>query len=104
MSKDRYDISISALTQEFGISKQSKVSMDKSVRLTHLGHGIYRAKHLVIGLNDMYAISVAVVGEGTYLRGSSVLYMLGFSPANPSTFHVKMPSRYNFQGAAEHAS
>ena len=33
------------------------------------------------------------MGEGAYLRGASVLYMLHLTPANPTAFYVGTPKR-----------
>jgi len=88
VAEDHYGIITSAQAKEFGVSKQCMVAMVKSGRLTRLGHGVYQVQYHVVGPNDIYAISVAIVGDGAYLRGASVLYMLGLTPANPSTFYV----------------
>ena len=88
VAEDHYGIITSAQAKAFGVSKQCMVAMVKSGRLTRLGHGVYQVQHHVIGPNDIYAISVAIVGDGAYLRGASVLYMLGLTPANPSAFYV----------------
>lgn len=93
VAEDHYGIITSAQAKEFGVSRQCMVAMVKSGRLTRLGHGVYQVQHHVIGPNDVYAISVAVAGDGAYLRGASVLYMLGLTPANPSVFYIGTPRR-----------
>jgi len=93
VAEDHYGIITSAQAKELGVSKQSMVAMVKSGRLTRLGHGVYQVQHHAIGPNDVYAISVAIVGSCAYLRGASVLYMLGLTPANPSAFYVGTPRR-----------
>ena len=93
VAEDHYGIITSAQAKEFGVSKQRMGAMVKSGRLTRLGHGVYQVQHHVPGPNDVYAISVAVAGDGAYLRGASVLWMLGLAPANPTAFYIGTPRR-----------
>lgn len=93
VAEDHYGIITSAKAKELGISNQRMAAMVKSGRLTRLGHGVYQIQHHVPGPHDMYAVAVALAGEGAYLRGASVLYMLGLTPANPSVVYVGTPRR-----------
>ena len=93
VAEDHYGIITSARAKQLGVSKQSMVAMEKTGRLTRLSHGVYQVRHHVPSPNDVYAISVAMAGENAYLRGASVLYMLGLTPVNPSTVYVGTPRR-----------
>ena len=93
VAEDHYGIITSAQAKEFGISKQNMVAMEKNGRLIRLAHGVYQVRHHVPTPNDVYATCVAIVGEDAYLRGASVLYMLGLTPTNPSVVYVGTPRR-----------
>jgi predicted transcriptional regulator of viral defense system len=93
VAEDHYGIITSAQAKAMGISRQNMVAMAESGRLERVGHGVYQVKHHVPGLNDVYALSVAIAGEDAYLRGASVLYMLGLTPANPSVMYLGTPRR-----------
>ena len=93
VAEDHYGIITSARAKQFGVSKQSMVAMEKTGRLVRLAHGVYQVRHHVPTPNDVYAISVAMAGDEAYLRGASVLYMLGLTPVDPSTVYVGTPRR-----------
>jgi predicted transcriptional regulator of viral defense system len=93
VAEDHYGIITSATAKAMGISKQSMAAMEKNGRLTRVGHGVYQVWHHVAGLNDVYAISVAIAGDGAYLRGASVLWMLRLAPANPDVMYVGTAKR-----------
>ena len=93
VAEDHYGIITSVQAKAMGISRQNMVAMAESGRLERVGHGVYQVKHHVPGLNDVYALSVAIAGEDAYLRGASVLYMLGLTPANPSVMYLGTPRR-----------
>ena len=93
VAEDNYGIITTARAVELGVSRQNMVAMERSGKLRRLGQGVYQVHHHVPGQNDVYATAVALGGDDAYLRGASVLYMLGLTPANPSTVYVGTPNR-----------
>lgn len=93
VAEDHYGIITSAKAKELGVSKQNMVAMEKNGRLERIAHGVYQVRHHVPTPNDVYAACVAIAGENAYLRGASVLYMLGLTPTNPSAVYVGTPNR-----------
>lgn len=93
VAEGNYGIITSAKAKGLGVSRQCLVAMERSGRLMRLGHGVYQVKHHVVGRNDRYAASVAVAGEGAYLRGASVVQMLGLTPASPPFVYLGTPRR-----------
>ena len=51
-------------------NKQSMVAMEKTGHLVRFAHGVYQVRHHVPTSNDVYAISVAMMGDEAYLRGA----------------------------------
>ena len=93
VAEDNYGIITTARAVELGVSRQNMVAMERSGKLRRLGQGVYQVHHHVPGQNDVYATAVALGGDDAYLRGASVLYMLGLTPANPSVVYVGTPHR-----------
>lgn len=65
----------------------------KRGKLENIGRGVCRLSRYVPSESDSYAISVALVGEGAYLYGESVIAMLGLAPTNPNCIWVASPRR-----------
>ena len=82
-AEDHYGIITSAEARNLGVSRQSLFAMQRSGYLTRLCHGVYQVKHHVVGANDVFAIGVAMAGDGAYLRGASVVAMLNLVPTDP---------------------
>lgn len=93
VAEDHYGIITASQAGRLGVSRQSLSAMVHGGRLVRLCHGVYQVRHHVPSENDTYAASVAAVGEDAYLRGASVLYMLGLTPANPSVVYVGTAKR-----------
>lgn len=88
VAEDNYGIITSARANELGVSRQNMVAMERRGDLTRLSQGVYQVKHHVPGANDVYAVGVAMAGEESYLRGASVIAMLGLAPTNPGLMYV----------------
>ena len=82
---------------ELGIRKQLVNSMMRNGMLVKLGHGVYQVKHHVPSEFDEYAIAVAIAGPTAYLRGASVIALLGLAPTNPSVMYVGATGRVRRQ-------
>ena len=62
-------------------------------RLVRRGHGVYKLARWVPTPYDQYAEAVALVGEGGYLWGQSVLAMHGLALVDPRAIEVATPKR-----------
>ena len=92
-AEDHHGIITSEQAREIGFTAAKLVSLALHGTLIHLGHGVYQVNHHVPGLNDHYAVAVALAGKGAFLRGSSDLEMLGLMPAMPSVVHLGSVNR-----------
>ena len=88
VAEDNYGIITSARAKELGVSRQNMMAMLRRGVLTRLAQGVYQVKHHVPGVNDVYAVGVAMVGSSAYLRGASVIAMLNLAPTNPGLLYV----------------
>ncbi|NPD32987.1 hypothetical protein HLV35_06895 [Eggerthellaceae bacterium zg-997] len=93
IAADNYGIFTRADAQSMGISDKELSRITASGRLVRLGHGVYRVKHHIPEKNSPYAESVAIVGEGAYLYGESVIAMHELAPTNPADIYVGCPRR-----------
>ena len=93
VAEDNYGIITSARAKELGVSRQNMMAMLRRGVLTRLAQGVYQVKHHVPGVNDVYAIGVAMVGSSAYLRGASVIAMLNLAPTNPGLLYVGSEGR-----------
>ena len=74
VAEDNYGIITSAQARELGVSRQNLA--------------VYQVKHHVPDKRDVYAIGVAAAGDSGYLRGASVIAMLGLAPTDPGILYV----------------
>ena len=93
VAEDNYGIITSAQAKELGVSRQNMMAMLRRGVLTRLAQGVYQVKHHVPGVNDVYAVGVAMVGSSAYLRGASVIAMLNLTPTNPGLLYVGSEDR-----------
>ena len=93
VAEDNYGIITSAQAKELGVSRQNMMAMLRRGVLTRLAQGVYQVKHHVPGVNDVYAVGVAMVGSSAYLRGASVIAMLNLAPPNPGLLYVGSEDR-----------
>ena len=83
LAEDNFGIITSAQAKELGVSRQNIKKMEKSGRLMRLSHGV----------NDVYAVGVAVAGSKSYLRGASVIALLNLVPTDPTYVYVGAENR-----------
>ncbi len=88
VAEDNFGIITSAQAEALGISRAHLVMMERRGNLSHIGHGVYQVKHHVPGPFDAYALGVAMAGEGAFLRGASVLGLLGLVPTDLSRLYL----------------
>lgn len=93
MAADNYGIVTSAQAKEEGISDKEMSAIAARGRIRRLGRGVYKIVDYIPVENDPYAEAVALVGEGAYLFGESVLAMLRLAPTNPTCLFVATPKR-----------
>ena len=93
VAEDNFGIVTSAQAKELGVSRQNMASMERSGKLTRLCQGVYQVRHHVPDQNDVFAIGVALAGDTGYLRGASVIAMLGLAPTNPGIVYVGAEKR-----------
>lgn len=85
---DKYGIITTKEAAALGVAKQHLVTMAQRGTLTRLGHGVYLVKHHAFSDNDVYAHTVALLGDTGYLRSASVLAMHKLCPTNPALVYV----------------
>lgn len=90
---DNYGLVTTAQANEIGASNKDLTRYVGSGRLQRLGRGVYRVRYWVPTENDPYAVAVALVGEGAYLHGESVIAMHGLAPTNPARIEVATARR-----------
>lgn len=90
-----YGLITSAQAVGIGISNKELVKLAARGRLTRIGQGTYKLVQYAPAPNglDAYADSVAIVGEGAYLYGESVLALCGLCPVDPSRIFVATDRR-----------
>lgn len=90
-----YGLITSAQAVGIGISNKELVKLAARGRLTRIGQGTYKLAQYAPAPNglDAYADSVAIVGEGAYLYGESVLALCGLCPVDPSRIFVATDRR-----------
>lgn len=88
IAEDNFGLITSKQVSELGISRQCVRSLVETGRLTRLGYGVYRVQHHVPSRLDVYASSIALVGETGYLMGASVIALWELCPTNPEVVYV----------------
>jgi len=90
---NNYGLITSAEAKAIGVPNIELVKLAHRGRLTRLGHGVYRIERYIPTPFDKYAEAVAIVGDGAYIFGESVLAMQGLALVNPTVIHVATPER-----------
>ena len=90
---ENYGLITTAMARRMGIAPGSLVDLAYRGRLTRIGQGVNQLVQYSPGERDPYAQAVALVGEGAYLYGESVVAMLGLAPTDPDKIYVATTSR-----------
>lgn len=61
--------------------------------LENVAYGVYRVPDVPVTAFDQFAEALLRAGEGAYLRGESVLALLGLADVNPKRIKVAIPRR-----------
>lgn len=70
IAADNYGLITSAQAKEAGVSDKEMSAIAKRGRIQRVGRGVYRLTDYIPVENDIYAESVALVGEGLFSMGS----------------------------------
>jgi predicted transcriptional regulator of viral defense system len=90
---DNYGLITSGEAKAIGIPNVELVKLAHRGRLTRIAQGVYRIEHYIPTAFDRYAEAVAIVGDGAYIYGESVLAMHGLALVNPAAIYVATPAR-----------
>ena len=90
---DNYGLVTAAQARERGITSVELRRWCKNGWLDHRGHGAYNIDHWAPTLLDSYAEALALMGEGSYLRGTAVLDMHDLALVDPRSIKVATAKR-----------
>ena len=90
---DNYGLVTASQAKEEGVTAVELNRWCKSGRLEKRGYGVYKLTRWVPTPNDGFAEALALVGEGSYLRGTAVLSMHELALVNPRTIKVATTKR-----------
>ncbi len=90
---DSYGVITTSRAKRIGVPKGELVKLARRGRIDRIGYGVYRIKPYVPTRLDRYADAVALVGEGSYIFGESVLAMHELAFVNPRAIMVATPKR-----------
>lgn len=90
---DNYGLVTAAQAREAGVTSAELRRWCQKGHLEHRGHGVYKLERWVPMPKDGFAEAVALVGEGSYLRGTAVLSMFDLALVDPSSIKVATPKR-----------
>lgn len=93
LAADNYGVVTSKDALSIGVPNIDLVKMARRGQLDRLGYGVYRLARYFPTAFDKYAEAVALVGEGAYIYGESVLAMHGLALVNPMRITVAAPAR-----------
>lgn len=94
VAADNYGIITAGEAKSLGVSKKALFQLVARGKLERRGYGVYRlAAHHLPSEYDQYAEAVALVGEGAYVSGESVLALLDLALVNPERMTVSTKKR-----------
>lgn len=93
MAADNYGLVTMAQARELGITTGEMSRWCSEGRLVRRGHGVYKLVRWVHTAYDAYAEAAALVGEGAFLWGETVLSMHGLALVDPVFLKVATPKR-----------
>ena len=93
IAADNYGIVTTAQANGIGATNKDLTRYVRDGRLTRLGQGVYQVRYWAPTEYDPYAVAVALVGDGAYLFGESVIAMHGLAPTDPSKINVATTRR-----------
>lgn len=93
VAADNYGLVTARQARDLGIKRSELKRWVDIGRLEHKGRGVYKLVMYTPTDLDPYAEAVALVGDGSFLLGETVLAMHGLAFANPSQFSIGTPKR-----------
>ena len=90
---DNYGLITTAQAKELEIPSIELVKLSHRDRLQRVWQGVYRISHYIPTPLDKYAEAVAIIGEGAFIYGESVLAMHGLALLNPTVLYVATSKR-----------
>lgn len=93
IAADGYGIVTASQAREAGVTTGEMRRWRADGRLVRRGHGVYKVARWVPTHLDAFAEAVALVGDGSYLWGESVLSMHGPALVDPRSMFVATPRR-----------
>ena len=90
---ENYGLITTSMARKIGILPGTLVDLAYRGRLMHIGHGVYQLVQYLPDAKDPYAQAVAIVGDGSYLYGESVIAMLNLAPTDPDKIYVATDRR-----------
>lgn len=93
IAADDYGLITTAEARKAGITRSELKRWVDTGKLLKRGHGVYKLARYAPTEYDRYAEAVALVGNGSFLFGESVLAMHGLALANPSRLTVGTTKR-----------
>lgn len=93
VAADNYGLVTSAQARDIGVTKAELSRWVANERLERRGRGVYKLVKYIPTDLDPYAEAIALVGDGSFLMGETVLAMHGLALVNPRRLSVGTPAR-----------
>lgn len=93
IAADNYGYVTTRDAEDAGVPKVELVKLATRNRFAHIAYGLYRDETIPRTPLDEYAEATLRAGEGAFLRGETVLALLGLADVNPRTITVATPKR-----------
>ena len=93
IAADGYGIVTASQAREAGMTSGEMRRWCTDGKLVRRGHGVYKVARWVPTPLDPFAEAVALVGDGSFLWGESVLSMHGLALVDPRSVSVATPKR-----------
>lgn len=93
IAADNYGYVTTREAEGAGVPKVELVKLATRNRFAHIAYGLYRDETIPHTPLDEYAEAALRAGDGAFLRGETVLALLGLADVNPKTITVATPRR-----------
>lgn len=93
IAADNYGLVTTVQALEQGVTGVELSRWCQNGRLERRGHGVYKLVRWVPTPYDSFAEALALVGEGSYLKGTAVLAMHDLALVDPRAITVATPKR-----------
>ncbi|CAN3700602.1 hypothetical protein MMX123_00590 [Microbacterium sp. MM2322] len=90
---DNYGYVTTRQAESAGVPRIELVKLATRNRFTHIAYGLYRDETIPHTPLDEYAEAALRAGEGAFLRGETVLALLGLADVNPRNITLATPKR-----------